>query len=72
MTSGDLEGLGNFSISKDLFDRSATLTFAVDNIFKQRFLRESDALLLRSGETLGSFGLREPDRRFSLSLKVAF
>jgi hypothetical protein len=64
--------LSNFSLSKELFDKRAVVTFAVDNIFKQRFLLESDALMLRSGETLGSFGNREPDRRFSLSLKVAF
>ncbi len=64
--------LANFSLAKELFDKRATLTFAVDNIFKQRFLLESDALLLRSGETLGSFGLREADRRFSFSVRMAF
>jgi hypothetical protein len=62
--------LVDFSLTKQLWRRRASITFAVDNLTDQRFQLVSDALTLMPGETLTGF--REPARRFSGVIAVNF
>jgi tetratricopeptide (TPR) repeat protein len=62
--------LMDLSLTKQFLRRRVAITFAVDNLFDQRFQLVSDALTLMPGETLA--GRREPARLFSGVITVNF
>ncbi len=62
--------LMDLSLTKQLWGRRASITFAVDNLLDERFQLVSDALTPMPGETLT--GRLEPARRFSGVITVNF